>query len=48
MEASGSKGQVATINKAFPKVNAKSYYQSQKLSMTESNFLFLIRQKKQF
>jgi hypothetical protein len=48
MEASRSKGRVSTINKASSEVETKLYYQTQKLSMTEKYFLFLIRQKKQF
>lgn len=48
MELCGSKGQVSTISKPFPKVVTRSYYQTQKLSMTENDFLFLILQKKQF
>jgi hypothetical protein len=48
MEASWSKGRVSTINKASSEVETKLYYQTQKLSMTENNLLFLIRQKKQF
>jgi hypothetical protein len=48
MEASGSKGQVSKINKAFSKVVTRPCYQTQNLSMTESNFLFLLQQKKYF
>jgi len=33
--------------KAFLKVVTRPHYQTQQLSMTENNFLFLIRQKKQ-
>jgi len=36
------------LTKAFSKVETKAYYQTQKLSMTENNFLFLIPQKMQF
>ena len=34
--------------KASSKVVTRPYYQTQNLSMTENNFLFLIQQKKQF
>jgi len=44
----GIEGQVSTINKALSKVVTKPYYQIQKPSMTENNFLFLIQQKKRF
>jgi len=41
-------GQVSTIiNKAFSKVVTRPYFQTHELSMTENNFLFLIRQMKQ-
>jgi hypothetical protein len=48
MEVSGSKGQVSTISKHLSKAVARPYYQTQTLSMTENNFLFLIPQKKRF
>jgi len=41
-------GQVSTITKAFSKVETRPYYQTQNLSMTENDFLFLIQQKKLF
>jgi len=36
------------MDKAFSKVETKSCYQTQTLSVTENDFLFLIRQKKRF
>jgi len=41
-------GQVPQINKAFSIVNSSPHYQTQELSVTENNSLFLIRQKKRF
>jgi hypothetical protein len=41
-------GQVSTITEAFSQVGTRPCCQDQGLSMTENNFLFLIRQKKQF
>jgi hypothetical protein len=48
MEASASKGQVSTITKVILEVETGPCYQTQQLSMKENNFLFLIRQEKQF
>jgi hypothetical protein len=43
-----SEGQVSTIPEASSKVVTKPYDQAQTISLTENNFLFLSRQKKQF
>jgi len=47
-ERESGRRQISKITKAFSTVVTRSYHQTQKLSMTENNFLFLIRQKMQF
>jgi hypothetical protein len=50
VEAAVGRDPGASLNnhQPFSKVESRPCYQVQTISMTESNFLFLIRQKKQF
>jgi len=42
------RGQVSTIIKASSIIDTRPFYHNQDLSLAETNFLFLIRRKKQF